>query len=314
MEENSITRRDFFKQLGAIALAASPIVTSLSSLTSCSVGKTREPRLTILHTNDVHSHIDPFPDSDTNYAGQGGYARRQTFIDKVREAEGGDNVMVLEAGDMFQGTPYFNFFHGQLEMQLMNRMHIDAVTIGNHEYDNGLESLYDCMNTANFPFLSANYIFTDPRGAKIVKPYKVFDRGGIRIGVFGLGIRLAGLVAPMNCPNVEFREIIPTAQAVVNTLRQQEKCQLVIALTHIGLKDVEVGDIMLAKNTTGIDIILGGHTHTFLSQPELVPDQSGKIVVINQVGYGGINVGKLQVASVNSMQLSLLDSQSVNMV
>lgn len=161
MEENNISRRDFFKRLGAIALTASPVVGALSSLTSCSVGETREPRLTILHTNDVHSHIDPFPDSDTKYAGQGGYARRQSFIEQVMQAESKENVLVFECGDMFQGTPYFNFFKGQLEMQLMNRMHIDAVTIGNHEFDNGVEALCDCMEIANFPFLSANYKFTD---------------------------------------------------------------------------------------------------------------------------------------------------------
>lgn len=316
MEENNISRRDFFKRLGAIALTTSPVVGALSSLTSCSVGETREPRLTILHTNDVHSHIDPFPDSDTKYAGQGGYARRQSFIEQVMQAESKENVLVFECGDMFQGTPYFNFFKGQLEMQLMNRMHIDAVTIGNHEFDNGVEALCDCMEIANFPFLSANYKFTDHRGCNLVKPYKVFNRGGLRVGVFGLGVRLAGLVAPTNCGTVEFKELIPTAQAMANTLRHQEKCQLVIALTHIGYNDGPNSecDVWLAKNTSGIDFILGGHSHTFMPQPDLIQNKEGNIVVVNQVGFGGINVGKLQVGPASSQQMAFINSQSVNMI
>ncbi|MCI5778026.1 MAG: metallophosphoesterase [Bacteroidales bacterium] len=296
MSDSNISRREFFKRLGGVALAVSPVATSLTSLTSCSVGASRKKGLTILHTNDVHSHIDPFPETDNLYAGKGGYARRQAFIESVIKEQGAENVLVFECGDMFQGTPYFNFFKGQLEMQLMNRMHVDAVTIGNHEFDNGVSGLCDCMETANFPFLCANYLFSDDRGSKLVKPYQVFERGGIRVGVFGLGIRLEGLVAPKNSKGVQFKEIVPTAQEMADTLRNVEGCQLVIALTHIGY-DMQGGvdDIRLAKQTSGIDIILGGHSHTFLPQPDIVTNKDGRSVVVNQVGYGGINVGKLTV-------------------
>lgn len=313
MSDSYISRRDFFKRLGGIALAASPIATSLTSLTSCSVGKCREPRLTILHTNDVHSRIDPFPETDTLYAGKGGYARRQAFIESVMRQEGPENVLVFECGDMFQGTPYFNFFKGQLEMQLMNRMHIDAVTIGNHEFDNGVGGLCDCMETANFPFVCSNYVFTDPRGSRLVKPYKVFERGGFRVGVFGLGIRLAGLVSPPNCKGVQFKEIVPTAQEMANKLRNDEGCNLVVALTHIGYDTLQEGDPWLAKHTTGIDIILGGHSHTFLQKPDILTNLDGRKVVVNQVGYGGVNVGKVTVGIDARQELAMVGCPPVTM-
>ena len=167
-----MSRRGFFKRLGGLVLAAAPLMSPMPLLTSCGQddSKDRRRKLIILHTNDVHSHIDPFPASDPRYAGLGGYARRETIICDTIRRYGAENVLVFESGDMFQGTPYFNFYHGKLEMQLMNRMHIDAVTIGNHEFDNGVSALCDCMEIANFPFLSANYTFTDPRGAELVKP------------------------------------------------------------------------------------------------------------------------------------------------
>lgn len=298
MMDEKISRRGFFKRLGGLAVAITP-VGGLASLTSCSVGKDRSPRLVVLHTNDVHSHIDPFPSTDARYAGLGGYARRQAFIEKVIAEEGADNVLVFESGDMFQGTPYFNFFKGQLEMQLMNRMHIDAVTIGNHEFDNGVGGLCDCMETANFPFVCSNYKFSDPRGSQLVKPYKVFERGGMRVGVFGLGVRLEGLVAPANCSGVDFQDLVPTPQSMADLLRGRERCDVVIALTHIGYNDEPNGecDTWLAANTSGIDLILGGHSHTFMPAPDLVRAKDGRTVLINQVGFGGVNVGKIELAA-----------------
>lgn len=311
-----ISRRGFIRRLGGMALAASPVASLLASpASSHTVGGERAPRITILHTNDVHSHIDPFPDSDSKYAGLGGYARRQAYIDSVIATEGADNVLVFECGDMFQGTPYYNFFKGQLEMQLMNRMHVDAVTIGNHEFDNGVEGLCDCMETANFPFLSSNYKFTDRRGSRLVKPYSVFRRGGVRVGVFGLGCRLAGLVAASSCAGVEFADLVPTAQAMVDLLRKREECQLVIALTHIGYDNAigEECDTWLAKRTSGIDMILGGHSHTFLPHPTIETNAEGGTVLINQVGFGGINVGRIVVGATPSGSLSWLKSDNATM-
>lgn len=318
MEDNSISRRDFFKRLGAIALASAPLLSSvapLSALSSCSSGKKTKRHLVILHTNDVHSHIDPFPESDRLYPGLGGYARRESLINETIRQYGADNVLVFESGDMFQGTPYFNFYRGKLEMQLMNRMHIDAVTIGNHEFDNGVPALCDCMEIANFPFLSANYTFTDARGSRLVSPYKVFNRGGFRVGVFGLGVQLAGLVAPSNCDSVRFSEVIPTAQEVADKLRSVEGCDIVIALTHIGFADGpnDVCDKTLAANTHGIDFILGGHSHTFLDGPELITNSKGEQVLVNQVGYGGVCVGRITVGADGDNRIAMLSSDNITL-
>ena len=293
--DSKMNRRDFLKRLGAVALAASPL-TSLGSLTSCKTGDSRAQHLTILHTNDVHSHIDPFPKNDQLYGGLGGYARRQAFIDKMRASRGADNTMVLEAGDMFQGTPYFNFYKGMLEMQLMNRMHIDAVTIGNHEFDNGVSALCDCIETANFPFISTNYIFADNRAADLILPYKTFDRGGIRVGVFGLGVQLKGLVSSMNCAGVTYEDPIACAQET-STMLKHKGCDLVIALSHVGYKmDSQPDDIEIAQNTSDLDIIIGGHTHTFMPCPDYITNRIGRKVLVNQVGFGGINVGILDIS------------------
>lgn len=318
MEENNMTRRDFFKRLGALAIATAPMfssVASFSSLTSCSGSGSRRRQLVILHTNDVHSHIDPFPPADPLYANMGGYARREALINETIREYGAENVLVFESGDMFQGTPYFNFYHGQLEMQLMNRMHIDAVTIGNHEFDNGVSALCDCMQTANFPFLSANYIFTDARGAQLVTPYKVFERGGFRVGVFGLGVQLAGLVAPDNCNTVRFSEAIPTAQETADRLRNVEGCDIVIALTHIGYSDGPKGDcdVALAANTHGIDLILGGHSHTFLEKPEFHTNCKGERVLVNQTGFGGVCVGKIIVGESDGGNLAMLSTDNMTL-
>ncbi len=318
MLDSLMSRRGFLKRLGGVAIASSSMLSALpavSALTSCSEASASEKRrkLVILHTNDVHSHIDPFPDSDPMNGGKGGYAKREALINAAIQEYGADNVMVFESGDMFQGTPYFNFYNGMLEMQLMNRMHIDAVTIGNHEFDNGVSALCDCMEVANFPFLSANYEFTDERGAKLVKPYKIFERGGYRVGVFGLGVRLAGLVAPKNCSSVNYLGLVPTAQSVVNKLRDVEGCDVVIALTHLGHADGPNGecDLMLAARTYGIDLILGGHSHTFLSEPVVMRNAKGHQVVINQVGFGGINVGKIVIGEDLATDVAMVESHNV---
>ncbi len=307
-----MSRRGFFKRLGGLAMAA-PLFSSFASFSSCVRSAADGGRkLVILHTNDVHSHIDPFPESDTRYPGLGGYARRGAIISETIRKYGAENVLVFESGDMFQGTPYFNFYRGRLEIELMNRMRIDAVSIGNHEFDNGVDALCDCMEIANFPFLCANYTFTDPRGRNLVKPYKVFERGGFRVGVFGLGVRLAGLVAPANCDTVRFSEIIPTAQDVVNKLRDDEGCDIVVALTHIGYEDGTGGDCdkKLAASTRGIDFILGGHSHTFLPEPVFVKNKDGRDVFINQVGYGGVNIGRIEIGLGDSSCAELLASEN----
>ena len=303
-------RREFLKTIGAVAVTAMPLA---KMLTSCSVGDDRHQTLTILHTNDVHSHIDPFPEDDPRYHGLGGYARRQAYIDKTIVERGADNTMVFESGDMFQGTPYFNYYKGTLEMQLMNRMHIDAVTIGNHEFDNGVGALCNCIEMANFPFLNANYKIADARMHRLVSPYKIFNRGGMRIGVFGLGMRLEGLVSRFNHEGVMDGDPIEAAREASAFLRK-EGCKIIIALTHIGYSMVNTpDDISLAMATTDVDMILGGHSHTFLARPDYITNAVGRKVLVNQVGFGGINVGRIDIAIKGDGGLAYINTENRNM-
>ncbi len=292
-------RRDFLKNLGALALCS---IASSSEWAKAAI-HTHKPtamphnatrHLTILHTNDVHSHIDPFPADDVQYANLGGYARRKAYIDKVRNE--GNETLVFECGDMFQGTPYFNFYKGKLEISLMNQMGIDAVTLGNHEFDNGLDVLCDRIEEAQFPFINTNYNFTNQRAKQLIIPHKIFSKCGIRIGVFGLGIDGNGLITEANLQGTTYTDPILVAQRTAHYLRHEQNCQMVIALTHIGYEmNSTIDDKKLAAQTSGIDLILGGHSHTFLPEPVIIKNKEGHDVVINQVGFGGINVGRIDV-------------------
>lgn len=285
-------RRTFLKQIGALSLAFT--CDPLNAIANKHVkANTLSRRITILHTNDVHSHIDPIQADNIGNIHIGGFARRKTYIDIVRNEV--DNLLVLECGDMFQGTPYFNIYKGKLEIELMNKMGIDAVTIGNHEFDNGLDELYKRIKEANFPFLNANYDFKDHKIASVVKPYKVFEKTNIKVGVFGLGIKLDGLVSQSNYGQTAYYDPIESANKIANELRNMG-CDIIIAITHIGYQMTDLpDDISLAQNSEDIDIILGGHTHTLLSQPTEIINRKGKVVLINQVGFGGINIGRIDI-------------------
>jgi len=250
-------------------------------------------KITILHTNDVHSHIDPFPENHAKYAGKGGYARRFSLIKHVRSQE--EHVVLLDAGDIFQGTPYFNFYKGALDIRLMGDMGYDAGTIGNHEFDNGVEDLASQIQKASFPFVCSNYNVENSALKGLTLPYKIIERGPIKIGVIGLGIQLKGLVTSLNYEGVEYRDPIQEGDQLAGFLKKDKKCNMVIALSHLGYeyKDDKVDDVDVAKNTKHIDVILGGHTHTFLKQPTVVPNMNAENVVINQTGWGGINLGRL---------------------
>lgn len=251
------------------------------------------PRLTILHTNDWHSRIDPFPDDGGRNANRGGTIRRLKLINQIRAAE--PNVILLDSGDIFQGTPYFNFFAGELEMKLMTKMGYDAATIGNHDFDGGMENLATQMQHADFPFLSANYDFAGtPLSGKTLS-HQVLERGGIRIGLFGLGIELEGLVPESLYGKTLYTDPYEQGNKTASMLRHQKKCDVVICLSHLGFKyrDDKVDDVKLAKSSKDIDIILGGHTHTFLDAPVEVFNQVGDPVIVNQVGFGGLRLGRL---------------------
>ncbi|MEM9327239.1 MAG: metallophosphatase [Bacteroidota bacterium] len=283
-------RRQFIlRSLAAsTAVAASPLV--LSSCKPRLDGK----QLTILHTNDMHSQIDPFEEGRNK--GLGGMAARASAIQQVRSEE--ELVLLLDVGDVFQGTPYFNMFGGELELKLMSQMGYDATTIGNHEFDNGLEGLDHAMQFANFPYLCANYDLSQTVIAGKVAPFKIFDRGGVKIGVFGLGIELEGLVNPSMYGRTIYQDPIPVAREMVQELNRQ-KCDLVICLSHLGYnyrRDPEMpSDTLLAKEVSEIDVILGGHTHTFMDEPLLLTNDQGFTTTINQVGWAGINLGRIDV-------------------
>ena len=250
-------------------------------------------KLTILHTNDQHSRIDPFPDDGRKYGGMGGMARRATLISEIREQEA--NVLLLDSGDIWQGTPYFNFFEGELEFKLMSQMRYDAATLGNHDFDNGLEGLQRQLPHAGFPFLTANYDFSKTILKDTFKPYKVFEKQGLRIGVFGLGIQLEGLVGEKNYGQTLYLDPVQKAQEMVQVLREQEKCHFVICLSHLGYSYTteKIDDRKLAQRVSGIDLVLGGHTHTFMEEPEVIRHDSGHDTMINQVGWSGLFLGRI---------------------
>jgi 5'-nucleotidase len=262
------------------------------SLSSFSTNKIK--KITILHTNDVHSHIDPFPASDNRNPNKGGVARRAVIIEKIRAEN--PNVLLLDAGDILQGTPYFNYYGGELEFKLMSMMKYDLATIGNHDFDNGIEGLLAQMPHATFEFVSANYDFKNTALDTFVKPYKIFVKSGVKIGVFGLGIALEGLVDPKLYKETKYNNPIEIAQEISKELKEEKKCDLIICLSHLGFKydDPEKpSDIMLAQKTKNIDLIIGGHTHTFLEKPIVEKNIDGNEVLINQVGCFGINLGRV---------------------
>lgn len=252
-------------------------------------------KITILHTNDVHSHIDPFGPQDGRNPNQGGVARRASLIEGIRAEN--PNTLLLDAGDIFQGTPYFNYYGGELEFKLMSMLKYDAATIGNHDFDNGLEGLYAQLPHAKFDFISANYDFSNTIMDTHTKPYKVFVKNGIKIGVFGLGIQLEGLVDKNMYKETVYLDPVEIAQDMSRILKENEKCDLIICLSHLGYNyrnnTDKPSDLSLAAATKDIDLIIGGHTHTFLKKPTIVKNSMGQNVLVNQVGCFGINLGKI---------------------
>lgn len=250
-------------------------------------------KLTILHTNDQHSRIEPFPTNDPKYPNMGGFARRASVIKKIRAEE--KNVLLLDAGDIWQGTPYFNMFGGELEFKLMSEMQYDAATIGNHDFDNGVEHLAKQLIHATFPFVNCNYDFTHtPMNGKTI-PYKIFEKEGIRVGVLGLGIELKGLVDKKNYGDTKYLNPIEKAAMYSHLLKKDLKCDLIIALSHLGDKyrDNKISDMVIAKQSKNIDLFISGHTHRFYEKPVSVRNSDGKETLIVQAGFAGIHLGKI---------------------
>ena len=288
-----MNRKEFIKAIGggslALTLAPNLVFAGQNKL----LGENTAHKLTILHTNDQHSRIEPFDSSYSRNPNQGGFARRATLIQQIREQE--NNVLLLDSGDIFQGTPYFNFYGGELEFKLMSMMGYDASTMGNHDFDNGLEGFLKVLPTAKFPFICSNYDFKNTVLDGQTIPYKIFKKDGIKVGIFGVGIKLDGLVGKKNYKETVYQDPVEVAQHYADFLKKEKKCDLVICLSHIGYdyKEDNISDKKLAAKTDNIDLILGGHTHTFLPEPQSFTNKSGKNVLVNQVGWAGLLLGRI---------------------
>lgn len=283
------TRRIFLKRYGPAGLALSgmgPIALQAAS--------PKEREIVILHTNDMHSHIDPFESGHPKYPSQGGMAFRAKLIESIRAEH--KNVLLLDAGDIMQGTPYFNLFGGSLEMRLMSMMGYDAATMGNHDFDAGMEGFVKAKSEADFPFLCANYGFEDTPISGHTKDFHVFKKKGLRIGVFGIGIDPKGLIPPSLCEGVIYDDPIRVSQQTTDILRNDHRCDMVICLSHLGLryKSKKVSDEVLAQSVEGIDLIIGGHTHSFMEGVLEVLGPKGHITRIHQVGWAGVRLGVLR--------------------
>ena len=299
------TRRDFLKTaaLAGLTLPLTPSTPlfaarrSHAALWSPLLEPARgETLITVLHTNDTHSQIDPILDNDKNYPGKGGVARRATLVKRIRKEN--PNTLMLDGGDVLQGTPYFNFYRGEVEYKAMSLIGYDAGTLGNHEFDNGVEALAKALQFANFDVISTNY---DVRGSaleKKVKTHAVKVLGGVRVGLFGMGISPKGLITPENFKPLQYLDPVRTARGVVKLLREQEKCTLVLGMSHLGYyknpqDPDDVGDTQVAAQVDGIDFIASGHTHTFMEKPVVQKTPNGGDTVIFQVGRSGIYVGRV---------------------
>ncbi len=279
-----MNRRDFLVNV----LSGSLVFTGMSAQS----GKESYEKITILHTNDTHSHIDAFSKNHSRYGGMGGVNRRKLVVDKIRSEE--KHVLLLDAGDIFQGTPYFNLYGGELELKVMSALKYDAATMGNHDFDAGLEGFNAVLPNAKFPFLCANYDFSDTVLNRKTMPFKIFRKGRLKIGVFGIGVALEGLVSKAMYGNTRYEDPVKKAQYYADILKKDHECDLVICLSHLGYKHrSQIGDIDLALKTSNIDLIIGGHTHTLLKRPEIHQNALGKNVIINQVGWAGLYLGRV---------------------
>ncbi len=269
------------------------LIIFMALLSVVSVGAKTKKQLVVLHTNDVHSCIMPLNENLDNkdLAGRGGFIRRVNMIKEQRALH--PDLLFFDSGDFSQGSGYYTLFKGDVEVGLMNQMGYDAVTIGNHEFDFGLENMARLFRMANFPIVCSNYDFTGTPCDGLVKDYITINRNGLKIGVFALGAPLKGLVANHNCEGVKFLDPAETAKKYVKLLRKQEKCDVVICLSHLGWEISEYPDQQFIREIDGCDLVLGGHTHTYMPTLEYAPDKTGKMIPDDQNGKHGVFIGKL---------------------
>jgi len=282
------TRRRFLKNM-ASATAGLALVNLPKKL----LAREDLMRLSVLHTNDIHCHIDPFPPTDPTYPGRGGLARLSAYVKKTREEN--KNTLLLDAGDMFQGTPYFNYYKGELILKVMSDIGYEASTIGNHEFDNGLEGIDQHIGFAGFPIICSNYDFSQTILHDRFPEYKIFQKEDIKIGVYGLGIEMAGLVSDKNYGETRYLDPVEVALKMEAFLKYEKKCDLVICLSHLGLryKEDKISDVLLAPQTYFTNLIIGGHTHTFLDEPLQLKNADGNLIIVNQAGWAGLVLGRI---------------------
>lgn len=274
---------------------AATAMTSVAGVSQAALRRLEKPQqLVVLHTNDTHSYLEPFPADHPRYPGQGGAARRATLVKQIRQQH--KHVLLLDSGDFFQGTPYFNFFGGEIEIKTMSALKYDVATIGNHDFDNGVKGLAKQLQHASFELVSANYDVTSKDLAPHVTPSTTRQLGQVKVGIFGLGIELSGLVLPAWHKGVTYQDPIGIAKRTVAHLKNQG-CQLIICLSHLGYKydGDKVSDLALANEVSGIDLILGGHTHTFMREPKIIKQSATRQTLIHQVGWAGLRLGRIDI-------------------
>jgi len=285
-----LNRKKFLQQsfLSAGALLAGPSISEAA-------GYFDPLKLTILHTNDTHSRLEPFPMDGGRNQGMGGVAARAKLIEEIRATE--DQVLLLDAGDIFQGTPYFNIYKGEPEIKAMTMMGYDACTIGNHDFDAGMENLATQLTRhARFPMLVSNYDFSGTPMENKTEPYRVFKKGKLTIGLLGVSIEGKGLIPDNLFGQTIYLDPVQKANETAAFLKKRKNCDLVICLSHLGNQYKgfdKVSDEILARESEHIDLIIGGHTHTFLDQPLVYKNKSGNDVLVNQVGFAGLILGRL---------------------
>ena len=257
------------------------------------VAAQKQKQLTILHTNDTHSCIYPLNKNlaDTALAGRGGYLRRLTMIKEERIKN--PDLLLLDSGDFSQGSPYYTYYKGDVEVELMNKMKYDASTIGNHEFDFGLENMARIFKKAKFPILCSNYDFTGTVVEGTVKRHTIIKRNGIKIGVFALDPEMDGLVAGDKCAGVKYLDPIEVANEMATFLKKKKKCDLVICISHLGWDSPGMNDQIMIAGSRNIDLVLGGHSHTYMETLRYAKDLDGKDIPVDQNGKHGIWIGRM---------------------